>query len=52
MGGVSYPKAAPSFGDFEDTTLQQDQDDYEFEEEEYQENGDEPFWLEEMSDTL
>jgi hypothetical protein len=51
MGGGSYPKAAPSFGDFEDTTLQQDQDEYGFEEE-YQENDNEPFWLEELSDNL
>jgi hypothetical protein len=51
MGGGSYPKAAISFGDFEDTTLQQDQEDYGFEED-YQENDNEPFWLEEISDSL
>lgn len=41
MGGGSYPKAAPSFGDF-------DQQEYGFEEEEYQENDDEPECLEEI----
>jgi hypothetical protein len=46
MGGGSYPKVAPSFGDFEDPTQQE----YGFEDD-YQENSDMGY-LEELPDNF